>query len=183
MSHPNPLLERNMAFASTHAHLGLTPVPTRQLVIVTCMDGRIDPAHILGVALGDAIVIRNSGGRVTSEVIRDIAFIGEASKMLLGDQAPPFEIAVIHHTNCGSRLLADPGFRRTFGTLIGGGGQGLTELAVINPDQSVRHDIDLLNQTSLLPAAASTSGHVYDVDTGLISNVVPLAAPVIGDLG
>ena len=71
------------------------------------MDGRVDPAHILGVELGDALVMRNAGGRVNDEVISEIAFIGALTEQLFGDDAPPFEVAVLHHTACGTGFLAD----------------------------------------------------------------------------
>ena len=102
MSNISPLLERNKEFARTGAHTGLTPVPKYKVFVVACMDGRVDPAHILGIDPGDALVMRNAGGRVTDEVIREVAFIATLTETLFGDDAPPFEVAVIHHTRCGS---------------------------------------------------------------------------------
>lgn len=76
MSDLKPFLERNQAFARTGAHEGLAPSPRHHVVVVTCMDGRVDPAYILGVELGDALVLRNAGGRVTQDVLQEIAFVG-----------------------------------------------------------------------------------------------------------
>jgi carbonic anhydrase len=50
-------------------------------------------------------VIRNAGGRDIDAVINDIAFIGYAARTMIPD-GPPFEVAVIHHTGCGTRLPA-----------------------------------------------------------------------------
>ena len=74
MTRMTPLLERNEQFARTYtpAALGL---PAAQVLVVTCLDHRIDPAMVLGLRLGDAPVIRNAGGRVTPAVIDDIAYL------------------------------------------------------------------------------------------------------------
>lgn len=173
MSNLIPLLQRNQAFAGTGAHEGLTPIPKHQLVVVTCMDGRVDPAHILGVELGDALVIRNSGGRVTQDVLQEVAFVGAVTEMMFGDQAQPFEVAVIHHTGCGSGFLADPDFRATLGARTGTADQALADSAVTDPGASVRHDVELLARSPLVPATTAISGHVYDIETGLVTTVAP----------
>ncbi len=113
MTRMTPLLERNEQFARTYtpAALGL---PTAQVVVVACLDHRVDPAIVLGPQLGDAPVIRNAGGRVTQAVIDDIAYLAFLAEQLSGGQGPPdtlFEVAVVHHTQCGTGFLADPGFR------------------------------------------------------------------------
>jgi hypothetical protein len=88
MSNISPLLERNKEFARTGVHIGLAPVPKYKVFVVTCMDGRVDPAHILGVDSGDALVMRNAGGRVTDEVIREVAFIATLTETLFAEDAP-----------------------------------------------------------------------------------------------
>src|ERR1700758_3096554 len=104
MTRMTPLLERNEQFARTYspAALGL---PATQLIVVTCLDHRVDPAIVLGLQLGDAPVIRNAGGRVTQAVIDDIAFLGFLTEQLLRGQVADdrlFEVAVVHHTQCGT---------------------------------------------------------------------------------
>ena len=113
MTKMSPLLERNEQFAATYTPGPLGP-PAAQVVIVTCLDHRVDPAIILGLELGDAVVIRNTGGRVTQAVIDDIAYLGFlVGRMADGDApAASMEVAIIHHTQCGTGPLADPGFRR-----------------------------------------------------------------------
>lgn len=49
--------------------------------------------------------------------------------------------------------------------------------AVVHPEQTVRADVDLLRSSTILPATITVSGHVYDVNTGLITTIVP-AAPM-----
>ncbi len=73
MSNTTTLLERNRLFASDFAAADLPILPKLRTVVLTCGDARVDPAHILGLELGDAVVIRNNGGRVTPEVVQEIA--------------------------------------------------------------------------------------------------------------
>jgi carbonic anhydrase len=108
-----PLLGRNEQFARTYTPVALG-LPAAQVLVVTCLDHRVDPAITLGLRLGDAPVIRNAGGRVTQAVIDDIAYLAFLAGQLSGGQLADgrlFEVAVIHHTQCGTGFLADPGFR------------------------------------------------------------------------
>src|SRR5690349_2249942 len=111
-------LERNRVFAGGGAHQGAVVFPRLRLFVITCLDPRTDPAHFLGLELSDAMVVRNVGGRVTPEVIRDIAFISQIVENALPD-GPLFEVAVIHHTQCGAAALADDDFRRRYADRIG----------------------------------------------------------------
>ena len=175
MSDFDPLLERNQSFALTGAHNGLTPMPAHRLFVVSCLDSRTDPAHILGINLGDALVMRNAGGRVNNEVIQDIVFIAALTENLLGDEAPAFEVAIIHHTECGSGILANDDFRRGFAERVGVSEQHLATRAVTDPFVSVLADVKTLVASPLLPSRVSVSGHVYDLATGLVTTVAASA--------
>ena len=106
--------------------------PRLRLFVITCLDPRVDPAHFLGLSLGDAMVVRNGGGRVTPEVINGVAFIGQIAENFLPD-GPLFEVAVIHHTQCGSGALADATFRRRYAQRIGADETTLREYAFSTP--------------------------------------------------
>ncbi len=173
MSNITPLLERNEEFARSGAHVGLTPVPKYKAFVLSCMDGRVDPAHILGIDPGDALVMRNTGGRVTDAFIREVAFIATLTETLFGEDAPPFEVAVIHHTACGSAILADPDFRHTLAERTNVDEDSLAAQAVTDPNATVRVDVEKLDSSPLLPSHWSVSGHVYDVETGLVSTIDP----------
>lgn len=166
-----PLLERNRTFAETGVHEGLTPIPRHQVFVITCIDGRVDPAGVLGLEFGDALVMRNAGGRVTDDVIEEVAFIGHVTESMFGDEAPPFEVAVIHHTGCGTGSLADEAFRRGFAEHIGADEGVLADRAVTDPAATVEADVERLRRSPLLPGYATVSGHVYDVDTGHIRTI------------
>src|ERR1700756_393678 len=110
-------LERNRAFAAGDGHQGAVMFPNLRLFVVTCLDPRVDPAHFLGLGLSDAMVVRNVGGRVTPEVINDVAYIAQIAETVM-PEGPLFEVAVIHHNQCGAGALADDTFRRGYADRI-----------------------------------------------------------------
>src|ERR1700733_7527384 len=168
-SRPDPAdiasaLERNRAFAAAGGHEGAVVFPRLGLFVVTCIDPRVDPAHFLGLGLSDAIVVRNVGARVTPEVINDVAFIGQLAESVLPD-GPLFEVAVIHHTQCGTGAFADDGFRRRYAERIGADEQGLRDHAVLDPAATVASDVARLRDAAQVSRRVAVSGHVYDVVT------------------
>ncbi|HEY4827102.1 MAG TPA: carbonic anhydrase [Solirubrobacteraceae bacterium] len=164
-------LERNRAFAAAGGHEGAVVFPSLALFVITCCDPRVDPAHFLGVGLSDAVVVRNVGGRVTPEVINDVAFIGQIAENVLPD-GPLFEVAVIHHTQCGTGAFADDTFRRRYAERIGIEESTLRDHAVLDPAATVAHDVELLRAAGSISSRVAVSGHVYDVVTGLVETVV-----------
>src|SRR5580693_5884247 len=109
-----PLLERNDQFARAYSPVPLG-LPAARVMVLTCVDHRVDPAITLGLKLGDAPVLRNAGGRVTESVIGEIAYLAFLGRRLFSVQLTEdrrFEVAVIHHTQCGTGFLADPAFRQ-----------------------------------------------------------------------
>ena len=170
MTRMTPLLDRNRQFAGTYAPAALA-LPTTGLLVVSCLDHRVDPAIVLGLRLGDAPVIRNAGGRVTPAVIDDIAFLAFLGKRLSGSETS-FEVAVIHHTQCGTGMLADPSFRQLAAEATGLSPASLEASAVTDPQISVKADVERLLTSPLLAPGVTVSGHVYDVATGLVTTVV-----------
>ena len=168
----DPALERNRKFAAEGGHEGAVVFPNLRLFVITCLDPRTDPAHFLGLGLGDAIVVRNVGGRVTREVINDVAFIGQLAENALPD-GPLFEVAVIHHTQCGTGALADDAFRRRYAERIGVEESTLRERAVLDPAATVARDVGRLRSAPAISERVTVSGHVYDVVTGLVETIVP----------
>jgi carbonic anhydrase len=165
-------LERNRAFAAAGAHEGAVVFPALQLFVITCLDPRTDPAQFLGLGLSDATVVRNVGGRVTPEVINDVAFIGQIAENIL-PTGPLFEVAVIHHTQCGTGALADDAFRHRYAERIGVEETTLREQAVLEPAATVTRDVERLRSAPAVSTRIAVSGHVYDVVTGLVETIVP----------
>jgi carbonic anhydrase len=179
MTRMTPLIERNERFAHTYTPVPLGP-PATQLLIVTCLDHRVDPAIILGLRLGDAVVVRNAGGRVTEAVIDDIAYLGFLAGQLFGGQVAAdglFEVAVVHHTQCGTGFLADPGFLRQAAEATGLPEAVLEASAVVDPHTTVKADVERLLTSPLLSPKVSVSGHVYDIDTGRVTTILDARHP------
>lgn len=174
MSNFAAYIERNRYFASTEArrHVPAIPfVPFRQTFLITCVDPRVEPGSVLGVELGEAIVLRNVGGRVTPAVLRDVAWINHLHETKTPD-ADWFDLAVIHHTDCGSGLFADEELRRDYVARGGYDDAAVAALAVVDPARTVREDVDTLRAFRQLSAEVRVSGHVYDLATGLLTTVV-----------
>jgi carbonic anhydrase len=165
-------LARNRSFAAAAGHEGAAMFPSLRLLVVTCLDPRVDPAHVLGLDLGDAMVIRNGGGRVTPEVINNIAFVGQLASKAVPD-GPLFEVAVIHHTECGAGALADDDFRHRYAQLIGADEATLRDRAVVDAATTVVSDVERLRSAEAISPRITVSGHVYDVASGLVETVVP----------
>ena len=162
------LLQRNAVFAASGAHAGL-PFPTnRSLRVVGCVDSRVDPSDVLGLKLGDAVVMRNIGGRITPSVLRSWALLGR-----LGQGEPPGgHIVILHHTDCGIRRLAEyPDQLAAFFEIP------VSELSskfVDDPYAAVRLDAGIAR--AALPPTLGVIGMVYDVHTGLVNAVEPATA-------
>jgi carbonic anhydrase len=174
-----PLLERNAQFASRHTLVPLGP-PKTGLVIVTCMDHRVDPAVTLGIQLGETPVIRNTGGRITQSVVGDIAYLGYLAERFFaaatgGDKL--FEVAIIQHTQCGAGFLANPDFRAQVAAATGLHDETLAAAAVPDPHATVRADVELLLASPTLSPRISVSGHVYDIESGRVTTVVEAKSP------
>ena len=179
MTRMTPLLERNEQFARTYTPLELGP-PTAQVLIVTCLDHRVDPAIVLGLRLGEAVVIRNAGGRVTQSVIDDIAYLAYLAGQLFGGQVfadSLFEVAVVHHTQCGTGFLADLSFRHQAAEATGLSEAALEASAVADPHTTVKADVERLLTSPLLSPKVSVSGHVYDIATGRVTTTLDARHP------
>jgi carbonic anhydrase len=172
MANIDRFLQRNKDFAATGAHEGASIIARHQVYVITCLDPRTDPSAFLELDLGDAMVVRNAGGRVSADVLKDLAYICYLAGTLVPG-GPRFEVAVVHHTKCGTHFLADDKFRRDFADLIGGDDAALARQAVTDPEQTVRTDVELLRSATVLPDTITVSGHVYDVTTGLVTTLIP----------
>jgi len=179
MTKMTPLLERNEKFARGYAPAPLGP-PTVPVVVVACLDHRVDPAITLGLRLGDAVVIRNAGGRVTEAVVNDIAYLAYLAGQLFSAQVEAdglFEVAVVHHTQCGTGFLADSSFRSQAAEATGVPEAALEAAAVADPYATVKTDVDRLLTSPSLTPKISVSGHVYDIATGRVTTTLDAQHP------
>ena len=116
----------------------------------------------MGLSEGDAHVIRNAGGVVTSDELRSIAI----SQRLLGTT----EIILIHHTDCGMLTFNDDEFRRGIEAELGIKPPWAAE-AFTDLDADVRQSIGRIVSDPFIPHKESVRGFVYDVRTGELREV------------
>ena len=96
------LLKNNKAYAGNSANagdLGLPIRPSKRVAVVACMDARLDVNKLLGLRVGEAHVIRNAGGVITEDAIRNLII----SHHLLNTEC----WMLIHHTRCGMLAFKD----------------------------------------------------------------------------
>jgi carbonic anhydrase len=167
-----PLLDRNATYAATSTPAALAP-PSLQTVIVSCLDHRLPPELVLRMEVGEAAVIRNAGGRTTQAVIEDIAYLAFLSEQLFPEQVGDslFEVAVIHHHQCGTGFLADPAFRARASARTGIAEERLLHSLVDDPERTVRDDVDRLLASPLISPRIPVSGHVFDIATGRLTTI------------
>ncbi|WP_026926876.1 beta-class carbonic anhydrase [Granulicoccus phenolivorans] len=158
------ILENNQRYADGFTDSGFDGVARAGIGLVTCMDSRIEPLAMLGLRLGDAKMLRSPGGRVTQDVL-----IG----MVLGVHLLNVQrIMVIPHTRCamgsGDDASIAENVLRSTGTDISGMVLGST------PDQAagLHYDVQLLKTHPLLAGRAEVGGFLYDVDSGLLKQII-----------
>ncbi|RKS79922.1 carbonic anhydrase [Motilibacter peucedani] len=175
MSILDELSARNEAFAQGQFDPTMELNPTRQLMVVGCVDPRVDPAAVLGLRLGEGAVIRNVGGRITPATFATFAMLGRVGAANGSPPGAGWNLVVLHHTDCGmTDLAAHPDLLATYFDIPE---QDLPAKSVSDPYASVHVDVDLLRSSGLLLPRFAVSGWVYDVGTGRAALVVPPQAP------
>ncbi|AMM21023.1 carbonic anhydrase [Frondihabitans sp. PAMC 28766] len=173
MNNSEALRTANTQFAQTDLKKGVPQipfVPNKQVYVITCIDPRVDPSDVFELTLGDAIVARSVGGRVTQAVLDDMAWISYLHETKTPD-ADWFEVMVMHHTDCGSGLMADAELRAGF-VKRGFDGSTLVATAVTNPADTVPGDVNRILQDTHLSGDIRVSGWSYDIHTGIATQLV-----------
>ncbi|HMK12595.1 MAG TPA: carbonic anhydrase [Acidimicrobiales bacterium] len=156
------LLGNNARFIESFDGNSASVVPAKKVVVLTCMDSRLDPVSVLGLTPGDAHVLRNAGGIASDDAIRSIML----SQRRLGTTS----IMVVHHTNCGmldldeqrekDAIEADTGIRPSFAL------EGFADL-----EADVIQTVARLEASPFIPHRGDIRGFVYEVDTGRVREV------------
>ncbi len=174
------LVQRNHEFAAHGFVAGLSMRPSLRTLIISCADPRVDPVHILGLEPGEAVVLRNVGGRVTPGTLELLTMLlqvptgaGAPASNNASAAASPFQVIVLHHTDCGITRLASN--TEMMAEYFGVPPAELPAKAIEDPRAAVASDIATLRAIPEAPSAILVSGLVYDTETGLIDVVVPLA--------
>ena len=157
------LIDANKEYSEKFALAGLAPRAAKGLALLTCMDSRIEPLAMLGLVPGDAKIMRNAGGRVTSDVLRSLIF---ATSFLGVDS-----IVVLQHTKCALTQLSDLDVQ----THLASAGLDVGDwefMTMDTPDAALAEDVRLIRSCRSLPAGITVEGWRYDVDEGSVARVV-----------
>ena len=158
------LEKRNQEFAAHQFTADLTPLGTLKTMIISCVDARVDPAHILGLEPGDAMVIRSIGGRVTPATLQTISML-----LSIGANPGKMTLIVLHHTQCGiTRMVGKTNMLADYFQIDTA---ELAAKAILDPRAAVAIDVAVL-KANPLTSEWDISGLVYDVNTGLVETVV-----------
>ncbi len=126
------------------------------------MDARIDVFAALGLHLGEALILRNAGGRVTDDVLRSLAL----GVHVLGVDT----VVVMQHTKCGLSGVTDKDLQKLTGSDLG-------FFPIDDHADRLREDIDVLAGQAYLNAIVVISGFIYDVESGEIDDVLRWERP------
>jgi len=157
------LLAANRSYAAQFDLGDLAAPAARGLAVVTCIDSRIEPLAMLGLAPGDAKIIRNAGARVSDDVLRSLVLAAH----LLGVH----RVAVIAHTDCAMTSSTEDELRATIGERAGEDAAGWDFLAIADQRATLASDVDRIRTCPLLPDDLVVAGFVYDVRSGVLDLV------------
>ena len=171
MSDLQQLFDRNQQFATTYKN-NMHIMPRLQTIVLTCADARTDPAHFLGIELGDALVFRNAGARITDEIELELGILWTMANKMAGDQFRGFELAIMHHNDCGFERLANPDLAGLISQKLAVEKKVIDKMAVADHVARIHADIRRLRKSAIVPQELVVSGHLYDLHTGLVNEVV-----------
>lgn len=163
MSVFDEMLAHNERYAQSFGLGHLQTPPVRKLVILTCMDSRMDLEQLLGLQVGDAHMIRNAGGLATDDAVRSLIL----STHLLGTRA----IAIIQHTECGLLSITDEQMRFRLTTETGKDASQLEFHAFSDLDSNVAAQVKRVREHPFLQKNIQVRGFVYDVKKGSLREV------------
>jgi carbonic anhydrase len=161
VSNGDNMLEHAASHAAENAAPGLSPRPGRRVAVLACMDTRIDVFPILGIARGDAHIIRNAGGLVTDDALRSLA----TSQRLLDTE----EIIVLMHDDCGLHGASDEEFAKTL--RADGADPDWTLGGFADTEATLRAGLEKLRSSPELPARDHIRGFVFNPETGELREV------------
>jgi carbonic anhydrase len=156
------ILEANRRHATEHGTHELPMPPARRFVVVTCMDARIDPARILGLAEGDAHVLRNAGAIVNDDVLRSLVI----SRWMQDTE----EVLVMGHTGCGMTGFTNESLGARLAEETGADASGIDFEPFADVEESVRASVARIADSPFLQGVEA-SGWVYDVGSGALREV------------
>ena len=164
MSDFDDLLAANRTYADSFDLDGLPGAAGAGVGIVTCMDSRIDPLAVLGLEVGDAKIVRNPGGQVTDDALTAMVL---AANLLQVDR-----ILVIEHTRCAMASSTEAQLHERLDGTCGTDTSWLRLGAIADQHEAIREGVHRIASHPLVPDSVTVGGFVYDVDSGLLQQVV-----------
>ena len=157
------LLAANQAHVATFSPVAAAGVARRELALVTCMDSRIDPLAMLGLAAGDAKILRNAGARVTDDVLRTLVL----AVYLLGVR----RVMVVAHTGCRMAGCTEADVHEAVAAAGGPDTTSLSFLTTTDQEEALRTDVGRIRAWPYLNDL-TVGGFIYDLHTGALRRVV-----------
>lgn len=170
MTKTSLLLARNRAFAETFNHGDMPALPKLGTMILTCIDARVDPAHVLDLQLGEAVIFRNNGGRVTQAFIDEVSALAVMVAQMTGVEEASFSIILMQHTNCGAQGFANPELHALIKNRTN---VDVSDSAITDQESDLVTDIQRLRDTPHVPGSLRVAALLYDVETGVVREIAP----------
>src|SRR4051812_15157562 len=156
------VLEANAQYARDFSRNGLTGSAAKGLAVLTCMDSRIDPLRMLGLAAGDAKILRNAGARVTDDVLRTLVL----AAYLLGVE----RVMVVAHTRCRMAGNSESEIHAEIADAGGPDTRSIAFLTTHDQEGALRADVQRVRSWPYL-ANVTVGGFIYDLDSGRLREV------------
>jgi carbonic anhydrase len=157
------VLDANARHVGGFRDSGLSGFAHRGLAIVTCIDSRIDPLAVVGMAAGDVKIIRNAGARVTEDVLRTLVL----ASYLLGVN----RVLLMPHTDCRMAKGDEAEIHRLIAERSGVDTRSIRFETVSDQVAQLRADVRAIREYTLLPDGLVVGGAVYDVHSGTLTTV------------
>ncbi len=156
------VLAANARYVADFQLAGLPPRAAQSLAVLTCMDSRIEPLAMLGLAPGDAKILRNAGARVSEEVLRTLVL----ARYLLDVR----RVMVVVHTGCAMAAGTEQDIHDAVRAAGGPDTRSLPFRTVADQEQALRGDVQRVRSWPYLSGIV-VGGFRYDVDTGRVSQL------------
>lgn len=157
------LLAANRTFAESFELSGFDGIAHAGVAMVTCMDSRIDPLRMIGLAPGDAKILRNPGGRVTDQAL--VALVLGVNLLKVN------RVLVVEHTSCAMAKSTEDELKDKLGEAAGEDASWMTLGAIVDQMSTIRADVQRVRSHPLISEDILVGGFLYDVETGLLNPV------------
>src|SRR3954469_3504442 len=168
MSVIDKALDANRDYSRSYdPSMGRRPAP--KIAVVTCMDPRLsDLTGMLGLPQADIDVIRTGGPAVTDDVLGELV----VSTRVLGSK----EIMLLNHTGCGFTTFTDDELNATLAASTGDSSPvPMRFFSYKDPEQNAREQINKVRSHPWIARDVPVRGFVFDVETGLLREIDPVA--------